>query len=309
MPADEHRSQNLIEPTSQSSAEYWDSVYRERDLNSIVDQYRQAAALHLVDALQLPKESHVLELGCGAGVLTIALARRKYIVSAIDRVRASLDLVHQRAINVGLQDRIITRAGDIHSLESEHQSFDLIIALGVLPWLKSPAAGMSDITRMLKPGGYAIMTVHNRWRINHFLDLRSNPLMSMIREAANNLLETLKLKKPDPGPSFPQMHSIKEFDSLITSMGLNKSAGRTIAFGPITLMNKRIFSDSTGKTIHRLFQRMAERNVPLIRSAGSQYLVLAQKPESVPHQNPVTAKVLAEPDLAKTESYPSQQQA
>jgi ubiquinone/menaquinone biosynthesis C-methylase UbiE len=303
MPVNENFPQNLVDKTFQSNAEYWKSVYRERSLTNIIHQYPQAAALHMVDALNLPKESNVLELGCGAGVLTVALARRKYIVTAIDRVRASLDLVHQRAIEVGLQKRIITSMGDMHTLEFKDQSFDLVLALGVIPWLHSPRAGMMEIMRVLKPGGYAIISVDNRWRMIHILDPRFNPLLLPIRETVQHLFETLKLRRPDLRASFPRMHSINEFDSLLTSIGLHKSAGQTHTFGPFTLMNKRIFSDSIGKIFHHVFQSMADRNVPGIRSAGSQYQVLAQKPEPIRQQDPAAAKDFPATDFAKTESY------
>ena len=67
--------QKLVDEYFQTNAEYWKSVYGERNLNSIIYQYRHAVALHIVDELNLPKESNVLEIGCGAGILTMALAQ------------------------------------------------------------------------------------------------------------------------------------------------------------------------------------------------------------------------------------------
>lgn len=280
-PADKNLSHNLVDEHFQYNAEYWKSVYQQDNLNSSIDQNRQAAALHIVDELNLPKDSNVLEIGRGAKILAVALAERDYIVNAIGRVRASLDVVDHRAIEVGLQKRIITSIGDIHALGFKDQSFDLLIALEVISWLHSPRPAILEMLRVLKPGGYAIISVDNRWRLNHILDPRFTPMLSPIFKTVNYVSETLKLKKPAIRASFPKMHSIREFDTILDSIGLNKSAGLTLGFGPFTLMGKRIFPDSMGQMLHDFFQSIADRNVPGIRSTGSHYLVLAQKPGPV----------------------------
>src|SRR3979490_2641557 len=59
-----------------SSASYWDGVYRGDDLQGIIYQQRQAAVLDYVDAARLAHDASVLEIGCGAGHLTMELAER-----------------------------------------------------------------------------------------------------------------------------------------------------------------------------------------------------------------------------------------
>jgi len=259
----------------------WKSVYQKYSLIKIIEQYPQRATLDIIDELNLPRGSHVLEIGRGARILAVALAQRDYIVNAIDRVRAALDLVDRCAIKVGLQERIITDIGDVHALDFRDESFDLVLALKVIPWLHSPGAALMEMLRVLKPGGYAIISVENRWRLNHILDPRFTPTLSAISETVNYIRERLKLKKPAVRASFPLRHSIKEFDKLLDSMGLNKSGGLTLGFGPFTLMGKRILPDPMGKKLHHFLQSMADRNVPGIRSTGSCYLVLVQKPVPV----------------------------
>ena len=278
LPVDREFRQEVVDEYFQSNAGYWRSVYRERNLTGSIYQQRQAAALSLVDGLGLPEESNVLEIGCGAGVMTEALARRKFVVHAIDRVNASLELVHRRAVEAGLKNRIFTGIGDVHALDFRDQSFDLVLALGVLPWLHSPRTAMMEISRVLRPGGSAIMTVDNRWRLNHILDPRFNHLLSPVRDALRSTAESLRLRTPGFRPSFPRMHSIKEFDDLLESMGLHKSSGLTLGFGPFTFMGKRVFPDSLGKIVNRCLQQMADWKIPGIRYAGSHYIVVTQKP-------------------------------
>ena len=281
-PGDKNVRHQIVDEHFQSNAELWKSVYQKHTLNRIIDQYPQRATLHIIAELNLPRGSHVLVIGSGARILAVVLAQRDYIVNAIDRLRAALDLIDHCAIEVGLQERIITSIGDVHALDFKDQSFDLVLALKVIPWLQSPRPALMEMLRVLKPGGYAIISVENRWRLNHILDPRFSPMLSAIFETVNYIGETLKLKKPAVRASFPLSHSIKEFETILDSIGLNKSGGLTLGFGPFTLMGKRILPNSMGKKLHHFFQSMADRNVPGIRSTGSRYLVLAQKPDPVP---------------------------
>jgi hypothetical protein len=141
---------------------------------------------------------------------------------------------------------------------------------------------MTEIGRVLKCGGSVIMTVDNRWRLNRMLDPRFSPFLSPVREFIASVLEALALKRPDHRASFPKMYSIREFDALVQSLGLHPSDGQTLAFGPFTLMGKRVFPDAVGKMVHRILQSLADRNVPGIRAAGSHYLVVLQKPDREP---------------------------
>src|SRR5437588_724761 len=59
-----------------ATVSYWDEVYGDETLQGVIYQQRQAAALEYVDAADLPTPAHVLEIGCGAGHLTVRLAER-----------------------------------------------------------------------------------------------------------------------------------------------------------------------------------------------------------------------------------------
>src|SRR5690242_17541619 len=66
------------------STGFWHDIYKKRDVYSVCYQDRMAAVLSLVDSLALPKGAKVLEVGCGAGLLSIELARRGFEVTAVD---------------------------------------------------------------------------------------------------------------------------------------------------------------------------------------------------------------------------------
>src|SRR5207302_2880217 len=78
-------------------AAFWREVYDEPGLQSLVYRERMQAALGWVEELGLPPGAAVLDAGCGAGLMTLALAQRDLTVSACDssgemveRLRAGL---------------------------------------------------------------------------------------------------------------------------------------------------------------------------------------------------------------------------
>src|SRR5438046_2926250 len=64
----------------------WDDLYDSRGVTGRIYQTRQAAALRWLDGLCLDQSTRVLELGCGAGRATVALAQRGFNVVASDSV-------------------------------------------------------------------------------------------------------------------------------------------------------------------------------------------------------------------------------
>src|SRR5437773_1141181 len=64
---------------------------------------------------------------------------------------------------------------------------------------------------------------------------------------------------------------------LGVAAGLEKIAGRTVGFGPFSVLGWKVLSDSSGVRVHRRLQQLADRGVPILRSMGTQYIVLARK--------------------------------
>src|SRR5256884_4174814 len=93
------------------SANYWRDLYNANGLFEVIHQQRRAIVLGLVDELALPSGSHILEIGCGAGLTTIALAQRGFTVQAVDTVDRMVALTRQAATEA---DRKSTRLNSSH---------------------------------------------------------------------------------------------------------------------------------------------------------------------------------------------------
>src|SRR5262249_29799856 len=132
--------QSVVDAYFEARASYWNDIYGRDDVISLIVQQRSEIALSLVDPLRLPPGSTVLEVGCGAGLMAVALARRGLRVYATDAATAMLDLARTRMAESAVSHLVEVRKSDVHALEFEDARFDLVIALGVIPWLHSPSA-------------------------------------------------------------------------------------------------------------------------------------------------------------------------
>ncbi len=137
------QQQNLVDELFDTQATYWRETYKEKDISDIIYQLRQAVALKYIDELSLLKTTRVLEIGCGAGLMTAALAKRGFSVEAIDHSQSMVNLTIEHAKQTGISNQINVCTGDIHELSYENQTFDLIIALGVIPWLHDFQKGLA----------------------------------------------------------------------------------------------------------------------------------------------------------------------
>ena len=94
----------------------------------------------------------VLDLGCGTGTLTVALAARAARVRAID---ASEEMVRQtaaRAARAGAENVQAVRT-DLFDPDLEPGSCDVVTAFDVLCYVEDQVAALARIRSLLKPGG------------------------------------------------------------------------------------------------------------------------------------------------------------
>jgi SAM-dependent methyltransferase len=107
----------------------------------------------------------LLDLGCGGGRHAFEAARRGARVVAMDTDRAELDQVtatfaamaEAGEVAEGASGQAV--AGDATCIPFPDGSFDKVIAAEVLEHLPADQSAMNEITRVLRPGGMAAVTV------------------------------------------------------------------------------------------------------------------------------------------------------
>lgn len=104
-----------------------------------------------------------VDIGTGTGVWAEALADRAGHVVGIDFVEDNLRIARRNAEEKALADRVEYRLDDAQSLDSlADASFDLAMQVSVLQHLGDQDQALRSIARVLKPGGWLLLLVHNR---------------------------------------------------------------------------------------------------------------------------------------------------
>lgn len=281
MPNIDHSSlavhQEVVDAYFREESPLWGAIYEREGIFETIHQERLRLTLAMVDGLRLPLNTRVLDVGCGAGLATVALARRALTVDAIDPVGAMTQATRKRAAAACVKARVAVQEGDVHALPFADGTFALVVALGVLPWLPKVGPPLREMSRVLQPGGYLIATVDTHWQLRQFFDPLKNPLLLGPRSLVGSFLRRRLV--PCRGLC-PQVTRLREFKRELVAQSLELRSGYTVGFGPFTFFNRQILPPSVGLRLNNRLQCMANEGTPALRSSGSQFLVLAKKPST-----------------------------
>ncbi len=277
------RHQRGVDMHFHESLHTWDDIYQAQSELGLMVQRRQAIVLSWVQELGLPLEDTVLDVGCGTGLTAVTLALRGHPVIAADSVPTMLCRTRQHAADAGVEQRTIPVASDIQHLSFANESFSLVLAMGVIPYIYSPATAVAEMARVLRPGGHVILSTHNAWAISDLLDPATlfDPATSRpfapIRQATKAVLLRAGWRRPAEPGVWARSHSMRAVSRWLSSAALLTVRRMTIGFGPFTCFNRRFLPHSLGLKLHHHLQHLADRGVPGFRSTGMEHIVLARK--------------------------------
>lgn len=112
----------------------------------------------LLDTIALPRGGRALDLGCGAGSYTRALARRRHRAIGFDYSLPSL----RRAQEADPQRSCRYAGGEAYALPFRSQAFDLVVCIGVLQAVAQPERALDEMVRVLRDDGVLIVEALNR---------------------------------------------------------------------------------------------------------------------------------------------------
>ncbi len=254
----------------------WRDLYAKNDVASIVLQERLRRAEGFLERLNLTSRTVVADVGCGAGLMSVAVAKRGAWVHAIDTVVSMLDLTREQAERDGVGNRVDLTEASVESLPLRGGSVDILVALGLISWVTSPSAAAEEIARVVRPGGYVIVTSGNPFRLQSLLDPLQNPLLRPIKDAVKHLAGRVGVTLPVSKGVPRHWHSPRQLDLLLSSAGLEKVESSTCGFGPFTFCRKKL-PERVGVPLHKRLQDVADSGMPGLKSCGATYMVLARR--------------------------------
>lgn len=143
------------------AARWWDPDGESRPLHDL----NPVRAAYVADRLDL-RGARVADVGCGGGLLSEALAKAGARVTGIDLGEKVIEIarlhMHESRLetpNLDIDYRVQSSA-DLAAAEPE--SFDAVCCMELIEHVPDPAALVSDLTRMVKPGGVVVMSTLNR---------------------------------------------------------------------------------------------------------------------------------------------------
>lgn len=117
----------------------------------------------------------VLDVGSGNGYVLSKYAQENAEVFGIDITKIGIDLCCKRFKMLGLEGHFVV--GNAEELPFESDMFDCVCSMGVLHHTPNMAKALSEIHRVLKPGGRLIVMVYHR---NSVLYRFKFPLTSLV---------------------------------------------------------------------------------------------------------------------------------
>ena len=190
----------------------------------------------LVDWLAPRREQRILDLAGGTGDIALKIARRRpeAFVTVLDLTENMLAKGRERARRVGLGERIAWTAGSADAMPFASGSFDACsVAFGVRNFSDIHKA-LSEIHRVLKPGGRLIVLEFGHVDQSALRDLYDRYSFAVIPRLGQLVLN-------DPGSYRYLVESIRqfprrsEFSKMIEASGFSNVAVRQLAFGVAAL--------------------------------------------------------------------------
>jgi ubiquinone/menaquinone biosynthesis C-methylase UbiE len=95
-----------------------------------------------------------LDLGCGTGVITLALAERGFAVVGVDHSPDMLAIAEQKLERSRAAGKHELMTADVRDLPFASDEFDCVTCQGLLHHLEDIRPCIAELARVLKPGGF-----------------------------------------------------------------------------------------------------------------------------------------------------------
>jgi 2-polyprenyl-6-hydroxyphenyl methylase / 3-demethylubiquinone-9 3-methyltransferase len=145
-----------LEKFSALAQSWWDPQGPSKPLHDL-----NPVRLRYIEAVAALRGAPVLDVGCGGGILSEAMARAGARVLGIDLSQAVLDVAELHALEAQLT--VEYRAVAAEQLAESHAGeFAVVTCMEMLEHVPDPASTLAALAALVKPGGDIIVSTLNR---------------------------------------------------------------------------------------------------------------------------------------------------
>jgi 2-polyprenyl-6-hydroxyphenyl methylase / 3-demethylubiquinone-9 3-methyltransferase len=135
---------------------WWDPHGEFRPLHAL-----NPVRLDYVDRRALLAGKHVLDVGCGGGLLSEAMAKRGAQVTGIDLAPLTIEIAELHALESNVAVRYLRESAETHAAHSPG-AYDVVTCMEMLEHVPEPESVLRALHALVRPGGHVFVSTLNR---------------------------------------------------------------------------------------------------------------------------------------------------
>jgi 2-polyprenyl-6-hydroxyphenyl methylase / 3-demethylubiquinone-9 3-methyltransferase len=117
--------------------------------------------LAYVDERASLRDKRVLDVGCGGGLLSEAMAARGAHVTGIDLAPLTIEVAELHALESKLPVRYLRESAEVHAAHSAG-AYDIVTCMEMLEHVPEPDSVLQALQKLVRPGGDIVVSTLNR---------------------------------------------------------------------------------------------------------------------------------------------------
>jgi 2-polyprenyl-3-methyl-5-hydroxy-6-metoxy-1,4-benzoquinol methylase len=229
--------------------DYWHNVYSAKTFDAYMLQKRRTGVIQLCQ--QTETGGSILDVGCGAGLTCLELVRKGFHVSGIDISPKMIERAKSEADQQGLVCDF--RVGVANQLPYSENSFDTVVAMGLVEYVSDDTPVLGEILRVLKADGRFILNMPNATSLYRFIAFpRTLPVIlgpgfkRQFRSIENSVRGLLGLQSKDISSSWlGRGVRPAKFMQHLQEVGFDRTVYFPLTIGPFHPFGIKLSSDET----------------------------------------------------------------
>jgi 2-polyprenyl-3-methyl-5-hydroxy-6-metoxy-1,4-benzoquinol methylase len=253
----------------------WESDYLNPDMHAFYDLVFDDILKHL----GATSESSILDAGCGYCYHTVRLARSGAKISAVDFSEAALAAARKTVDDAGIADRVTLQQEDLTSLRFSDSTFNFVVSWGVLMHIPQMEAALSELVRVLKPGGTLVLGENNVHSLDvtvreRLIDFIKRSIGRDIGEKTSTQRGTETWSKAEGGGLMVRKTDMDFLTKFLLSLGMSESARTAGQFSeaytniPLKSLKRLVYAFNTFYFSRKMSPRLAMGNILYFKKAS-----------------------------------------